>query len=342
VFNFNDMEIVEGNILIPTRIRIMPFSLKRIDRALDTLDISFGEIKELLSIDKIPEPTFLRFDVKKFIPINIFEKARKELGKELEKIKWFDPPIEKIKDIIEKVEPEEKEKKLEEREISSWMHDATAYNIIARFIQENYNQCNNSYMITATGDGYIPGVTCEDLSFNGQYGSTVSSNGFANLNTPYGKIRVPANDGRTIIKDKLLAYTHVKPKTIQTSALIIKWKTLASTLERNVKNLVCKNFGGKEDPINPQFFVQATKRLVKLVKSKIVIWSPKEQKVLIEYRDPRNYENVEYKDWIEVPAGKSELDGVCGSYPHVPPLVVHVRPKNDTLTLQSYEVVEVK
>jgi len=343
MFNFNDIEVYEGNILITTRMRVSPFTLKRIDKALDTLDISFNEIREILPIDKIPEPSFLKFNAKKFIPRNILERAEREIREVVDKIKWFDPPIDKIKEIIEKIEPEEKDKKLEEREISSWMHDATAKFVTLRFIQENYNQSNNSYMITSTGDGYSPGVSCEDLSFAHETGCTVVNQGFANLITPYGKIRVPNNDGKSIIKEKLLAYAHIKSGWgLQTSASIMKWKSLATTLEGAVKNLVCKNFGGKEDPINPQFFGQVTRNITKLLKSKITMWSSKDQKVLIEYRDPTNYENVIFKDWIDVPAGKSELNGTFGAYPHVPPLVVHIRPRKDSFTLQSYDIVEVK
>jgi len=343
MFNFNDVEIVEGNILVPTRIRVSPLSFKRIDRALDTLDVSLGEIKEILPIDKIPEPTFLKFDAKVFIPRNILEKARSEITEMVSEIKWFNPPIEKIKEIIEKMEPEEKDKKLEEKEISSWMHEATAEFVTLRFIQENYNQSNNSYMVTSVGDAYTPGVSCEDLSFAHETGYTVTQQGFANLITPYGKIEVPDNDGSTIIKEKLLAYAHIKSGWgVQTTGHIMKWKSLATTLEGKVKNLVCKNFGGKEDPINPQFFAQVTKNAVKLIKSKITMWSSKDQKVLIEYRDPTNYENVVFKDWIDVPAGKSELNGICGAYPHVPPLVAHIKPKKDAFALQSYDIVEVK
>ncbi len=315
---------------ITTRCYIPNWSIKSMDKTIDTLDVSVSEVNQLLTIDEMPQPDFLMYDIKVFIPKDIIEKVEKEV-KEIHN--WFDIDKDKLVEIIRKAVPSDK------KEIADWMHDAMADNILINFITENYNQSNNSYIIAASGDGFIPGVGVDSLRFISEISDAVERSGFARLILPdRTRVTVPWNGGKTIIKNKLLGYAHAGGKCgCQWNAKIFKWKSLANTLLNPVRNLVCLNFGGI-DGILPQFFEQVTRYSSKIINVTANIWSKVDQRIHLLWRDPRDYTKIVHRDFVDVNAGLNQINASFGSYPHVPPLVCHVSPEKDKCAIRDYGV----
>ncbi len=320
-----------------TSVNIPRWSVKTLDRSIESMDISLGEIKQIRTIDEIPEPYFLKYDVRSFIPEHVTEKAA-EVIREVKH--WFDVPIDKIKEIFEKAEP------VDRVEFANWMYEVAACKVLSIFVQMNYNESNNSVVFANAGDGFIPGVRVENIRFNSIPAWRVVGIGYAPLwvsgiRETIGRRINPSYviGGKSIIKKSLLSYAHAAARKdeVQWSGVIFKWKRLASTIGGPVRNLVCINYGG-ENGVNPQFFLQATRNPVKLLKVVARFWSRIEQRIRIKWRNPRNYEQVVYNDFIDVPAGESELTASFGSYPSTPPLVCEIQPENGNFSLKSYEV----
>jgi len=329
--NFKFVEYMAGLAQIPSRCTIPRYAVRTLDRSLSTLDIGIGEVKQLLTIDEIPQPSFLKFDIKRFVPSNI-------LGKIMEKIKLpFDVPKDELVAMVAEAEPSDGS------EIGDWMHLAVSESVLNGFIAENYNQSNRSYMEVTSADAYTPGVRLGGIKFISEASRKVRNRGYSRVRLPdKSEVTVPSYGGVTIIRKNLLAWAHddARKGKKQHTGKLMKWSRLAETIEGTVRNLVCQDYGG-ENGINPQFFAQNFRRAVRAIRVRARFWSKTDQRVKIRWRDPRDYSRVVYEDFIDAPNGQSELTVTFGATPNTPPLVAEVQPTRNNFTIESYSVSEV-
>ena len=325
MYNFPFYNVIGSKGYITTRCTMPSYTKNKMDNAIDNIDISIGEIEELIPIDKIPEPNFLMYSIVDFIPKDILDKI-------IDKIKLtYYISIDDIEKLISSVVPPDN------IEMAEWMYDVCAYNIYGMYMTENYNQSNSSYVMHISTDGYIPDNGLDGLRFISRTGTWVHSHGNNTLITPHGRVSVPVPGGKTIIYKDLLSWCYDKGQDgEQHTCKIFKWHSLAETIKGDIKNLVCTKYYGSGDNINPQFFAQNTNKPVKMIHINAQLWSPKEQRVNIFWRDPRDYTTIVHRDFIDVPAGLSSINTQFGSTPYIPPLVAHISPKEDSFVIKSY------
>jgi len=336
-YNFNITEFENGVWINPTRMPMPKELRKTLDRDIEAMSVDLSEVKLIKSIDEYPEPRFLKFDVKKFIPKSVIDIVRKEEKEIIESIEhWFSVDFDSIKKIFEVAHP------ADGKEFAEWMHEAAAIEVKNRFVAENYNQSNNSYVATASGDPYVPGVSLDEFAFEHRIGYSVFDRGYARLFIRgYDDETIPNQSGRTIIKSKLLGFAKLNARrSVQYNGSIWKWRTLANVLTSpKIRNIVCDKHFGRV--INPQFIAQVPRRAVKFFRARLRFFSKVDQKIKIRWRNPNNYTDVAYEDFIEADAGMSEMTYTIGSATNVPPAAIEIQPEKDQFAIQEYEVVEV-
>ncbi|MEM1750717.1 MAG: hypothetical protein QW088_07365, partial [Desulfurococcaceae archaeon] len=135
-------------------------------------------------------------------------------------------------------------------DVVQWMHVATSDLIVFNGMEEEYNRLG-SELLSASGDGYIPGVRCGDIRAESVSGYTVRSRGYGTVITPEGSFNVPARGKATFAKGNVLAWAALPdPGTgIQWTITLLQWRDLAKAPVRDRVR-----FGSSQGLVAPNFF----------------------------------------------------------------------------------------
>ena len=219
-------------------------------------------------------------------------------------------------------------------EIVSWMHEATAANVVASAREVEFNK--HSLYVSRSGDPYIPGVRLSGLYFTSTSGYRVRSLGYGRVVSPAGRINVPLGRGRDLITRDFLGWSAVGPSTFG-----IQWAGFLSQVRR-LPNLITNPTGflsylGRVAPI---YVTQEPPEEAERATVNIDLDSDMPQTMHFTFRDPENYTEVVDEGDVAIPRGQSRLSFPIASYPAVPPLVVQQQPRNGSRTvLERFEVV---
>ena len=221
-------------------------------------------------------------------------------------------------------------------EIVEWMHFSHADRLImsARILE--YNRAG-SHLIGESGDGYIPGVSVEELNFRKIRGRTVSSQGYAVADTPVGSFSVRSlGKGIGVFKDLIAGGTMSYCGSIQWCGNLLKWKELAKTPIRQAVGFFMDSRGN----VLPNFFEQIPTRPKLRVEVRQRFTSSDAQTINVRFRDPTDYSRVLGMKTFDVSEGTSEVRYTTTAFPYVPPLVAEISPEDDKeTTVEEYVVV---
>ena len=217
------------------------------------------------------------------------------------------------------------------REIVGWMQLSTADAAILDARCEEYNRLG-SQLISTSNDSYIPGTVIEDINFRSETGSTVSSRGYGIADTPRGSFRVSAaGKGDGIFSDLLTWGSAPWVGISQWTGNLLKWKSLANT---PISSAV--GFPSTSGLSAPQYVVLQSARPALRVAVEQGFTVNAAQRVMLTWRDPNNFTRVLAQDWVDLPAGTSQLSYNVMSFPYVPPVVYHMQPADQTQTRLDY------
>lgn len=217
------------------------------------------------------------------------------------------------------------------REIVDWMQLSASHNAILDARCEEYNRLG-SQLVATSNDAYIPGTVIEDINFRSEKGSSVSSRGYGIADTPRGAFRAGAGGkGDGIFRD-LLAWGGAPWVGLsQWTGALMKWKSLANTPIRDAVGF--PSVGGLSAP---QYVVLQSTRPALRVAVEQGFTVNAAQRVMITWRDPSDFTRVLAQDWVDLPAGTSQLSYNVISFPYVPPVVYHMQPADKTQTRMDY------
>ncbi|MEM1690494.1 MAG: hypothetical protein QXG48_02780 [Thermofilaceae archaeon] len=217
-------------------------------------------------------------------------------------------------------------------DVVEWMHVATSDLIVFNAMEEEYNRLG-SELISASGDGYIPGVRCGDIRAESVSGYTVRSRGYGTVVTPEGTFNVPVGGKATFAKGSVLAWAALPdPGTgCQWVVTLLQWRDLAKAPVRDRVR-----FGSSRGLVAPNFFL--IPRTVAPVRTlRIGITSDKPQEILIRGRGTKgSYERILFEDSFEVDAGESEVVYNVFSLPSVSAFTLELQPSDNTQTVLDY------
>lgn len=217
------------------------------------------------------------------------------------------------------------------REIVEWMHSAAANYAMLLARADEYNRLG-SRLLVGSNDAYVPGLRVDDSQFTSVSGTTVSTQGYGEVNTPRGTYRVPAGgkaDG--IFRDHLSWAAIPRITGIQWVGVLAKWAELARTPIRDAVG-----FPNAEGRVGPQYFTLASGRPAMRVNVRAGITSDKPQKLTITLRDPSDFTRVIANFTVDIPTGSSEIRFRMRAIPYVPPMVTQIYPQDNTQTRLDY------
>jgi hypothetical protein len=219
------------------------------------------------------------------------------------------------------------------KEIVGWMQLSAADNAILDARCEEYNRLG-SQLVGASDDPYIPGTVIEDINFLREKGRDVSSRGYGVADTPRGRFRVDAGGRGDGIFQDLLAWGAVPwVGFTQWVGDLLKWKVLANTPIRDAVG-----FPNTHGLSAPQYVVLQSGRPALRVAVEQGFTTDRDQRLNLVWRDTSNFTRVLARDWIDLPAGVSELSYQVISFPYVPPAVYNMQPEDQALTRMDYLV----
>jgi len=217
-------------------------------------------------------------------------------------------------------------------DVVQWMHVATSDLIVFNGMEEEYNRLG-SELLSASGDGYIPGVRCGDIRAESVSGYTVRSRGYGTVITPEGSFNVPVGGKATFAKGNVLAWAALPdPGTgVQWTITLLQWRDLAKAPVRDRVR-----FGSSQGLVAPNFFtIPQTVAPVRTLR--IGITSDRHQMIVIRGRGTRgSYEEVLFEDSFEVDSGESEAVYNVFSLPFVPAFTLEIQPSDNTQTVLDY------
>ena len=249
---------------------------------------------------------------------------------------FLDPRLPRAINPLDYMETVKSESPVDGSEVVEWMQYAHANKLALSARALEYNRAG-SQLVYDSGDGYIPGVSLEDVRFKKQSASIVRRQGYALVVTPYGEYRIPFGGKNVgIYRDLITAgsVTRVYSR-IQWVANLLKWRELATTPIRDPIGF----FRDDQGNVIPNFFEQVTSRPMLRAVSLITLTSNREQDVTFAVRDPHDYTRVLATQTLSIPEGTSTIKFRVLSVPFVPPLVMQISPEDKTNTvLESYVV----
>ena len=213
------------------------------------------------------------------------------------------------------------------REVVEWMHQAFADYAILNARAEEYSSVGGQ-IVGNSNDGFIPGVSVENLHFQSVSGSTVSNRGFGILITPYGNVNVPSEGKATITFSNLLAWAAIPWVTIiQWGGVILKWKSLAKTPINQTMGFVSASGLSA-----PQFIAVSPRRPAVRVRVLANFSSNQEQTLEIKIRNPNNFSQVMAHTSVNIPSGQSNVIFTLRGLPYVSTTVWEIQPEDRTQT----------
>lgn len=297
--------LIDGRRFYPTEVRLPTWARPRLLTALSRLEIR--DIKAKLLSDK---PDYKGLLKPKFAPY---------LSETL------DPRV-YLKQVRAEVP-------VDGTEIVEWMHGCFVDNAILDSRLDEYNRLG-SQVIGQSNDPYIPGCVVEDCSFRSETGKAVSDRGYVILQTPRGNINVDVGSKRPGIFSNLITWGGAPwAGYTQWQGTLLKWRSLAST---PITSMV--GFPTSINPVTgnflsaPQYVVMSPSRPALRVGVTEVFSCSVAERLAITYRDPNDYTRVLAADWIDLPAGQSEVSYTVVSFPYVPPTVHEMQPEDNKAT----------
>ena len=218
-------------------------------------------------------------------------------------------------------------------EIVGWMQMCAADNAMLDARCEEYNRLG-SQLVGTSNDPYIPGTVIEDINYRSETGRAVSNRGYGIAETPRGSYRVSiGGSGDGIFRDQLSWGAAPWSGYTQWSGALLKWKSLANTPLTSAVG-----FPSAQGLSAPQYVVLQSARPALRVGVEQSFTIDKGQRLNLNWRDPSDFTRVLARDWIDLPAGTSELTYNVISFPYVPPAIYHMQPENETQTRMDYLV----
>lgn len=217
-------------------------------------------------------------------------------------------------------------------DVVEWMQIAASDNAVFDAMCQDYNRLG-SELLSASGDGYIPGVRVGDLRVQSVSGGTVRSQRYGTVVTPRGNFNVPTMGKATFAVKDILAWGAIpNPGTgIQWVMSILQWRDLASLpVSERVR------FGGSNGLVAPNFF-SVSPLPVPLIMLRMGFTSDKPQTVVIRGRGTKGaFQDVLFEDKFDIEAGESEVLYSISSFPIVPNFTLALQPSDGTQTVVDY------
>jgi len=217
-------------------------------------------------------------------------------------------------------------------EVVEWMHYAAADMATFEAMAEEYNRLG-SELLSGSGDAYIPGVRVGDLRGVSVRGSVVSAQGYGEVDTPYGRFRVPVNGKATIAVRDLLAWAAIPwAGSVQWTLTLLQWRDLARVpVNQRVR------FASSNGLVAPLFFEARPRAPVPLATYIVGLTSDKPQTIVVRGRGTRGaYDRILFEDSVRVEAGQSEFILNVLGFPVSPTFTLELQPEDGTQTVLDY------
>lgn len=216
-------------------------------------------------------------------------------------------------------------------DIVEWMRWAAADIAVLDGMCLEYNRLG-SELVSASGDGYIPGVRAGRVYAVSEPAGVVRSRGAARIATPDGEFQVPVNGKATFARGGTLAWAALpRVYSLQWDVALLWWRELARVPVRervrfaSVRGLVAPNF----------FAVPSSVAPIRVLR--IGITSDSNQVIVIRGRGVEGeYERVLFERESELRAGESEITLTVTSFPTVPAFTLEIQPADNTQTVLDY------
>jgi hypothetical protein len=220
-------------------------------------------------------------------------------------------------------------------EVVEWMQISSSENVVLQARIAEYNRLG-SQLAGANGDGYIPGVVVEDIKFQSQPGTTVSSQGYAIATTPRGNFNIPSlKKAPGVFKDLISWGSMSYLGAVQFNGTLLKWKSLAETPINQTVGFYMDTKGN----VAPNFFVQQPTRPALTVTVTQVFSSDQSQTLKLNFRDPTDYSRIVGSKNVSIASGTNQVSYTVSAFPYVVPLVCEIQPQDSIQTkLESYTV----
>jgi len=221
-------------------------------------------------------------------------------------------------------------------EIVEWMQWSASDQAVFGAMADEYNRLG-SQLLSGSGDAYIPGVRVGDLRGVSVIGSTVTTRGYGEVDTPQGRFTVPVGGKATFAKGDILAWAAIPwPGSCQWVLTLLQWKDLARL---PVKERV--RFASSNGLVAPNFFSYVPRLPVPVLTLRIGLTSDKGQTVAVRGRGIKgSYEKVIFEDLFDVDSGESEVVYNIFGFPYVSSFTLELQPSDHVQTVLDYiEVV---
>lgn len=221
-------------------------------------------------------------------------------------------------------------------EIVDWMHESAADAAVLNGWQSEYNK--NSQLNVTSGDPTAPHdlIGVGDFNFEPTPGRDVLDRGFADFNTPDGKVQIPDGEGKVTYGKDNVGWGGVKARdSYQWNGKVAQYLDLGKTPIENpvrfpdfgkftVPNIFNQSPPGKSDQARVSFNLS----------------SIGEQDIDVAFRDPNNYSNPVASNTVTIPEGTSNLEFNLTSNPEVPPLLAEISPRDpgSVQSIESYSI----
>lgn len=218
-----------------------------------------------------------------------------------------------------------------EPDIVEWMHWATACEIIAEQMEQEYKRAG-SYVVATSGDPYIPGVSLEDLKFRSEEGTVVSSRGTGVVVTPRGNFNCPVPGKATGIFSDLISWAGILDAWMkQWTGLLMKWLELATNPQDRIR------FGNFNGLVAPQFIGHEAENPAPINFVHMVVSTDKAQTMKARYRESSDYTQEICGVDISLNQGQNDVTYQLFALPYVPTMCVEIAPEDNSSTiLDSY------
>lgn len=222
------------------------------------------------------------------------------------------------------------------KEMTQWMHEAMAQNIVMSARIMEYNSGSPGYLTGNSTDPRYPGLVVGDIRFQSEPGLKIREKGYGTVITPLGNYHVPFRGKRPgIFKDLLSWGSCTSAGVIQWVASLLKWLRLKETPIRQRIGFYMDLRGNNA----PNFFVQKPKFPRAALRVKQVFSSNDRQEIHIRFRDPSDYTRVVGEKVLDISRGTHAIEYSVSAFPFVPPLVSEIQPEDGVQTvLVEYDV----